>query len=73
MIIFSQYPPPVGLFFVISPSALTPSKLDRQVLRGRFFGFDFNFTSSQMRESNPGRLGEKREHFLCAMPSPVKM
>ena len=23
-----------------------------------------------MRESNPGRLGEKRERFLCAMPSP---
>ena len=23
-----------------------------------------------MRESDPGQLGEKRERFLCAMPSP---
>ena len=26
--------------------------------------------TKQPRESNPGRLGGKRERFLCAMPSP---
>ena len=30
-------------------------------------GFDFYQLTE---ESNPGRLGEKREHYLCAMPSP---
>ena len=28
------------------------------------------FTSDQMRESNPGQLGEKRECYLSAMPYP---
>ena len=37
--------------------------------QSKIFGFDFDFTSSQMRESNPGWLGEKRKRFLCAMPS----
>ena len=32
-------------------------------------GFDFY----QLREeSNPGQLGEKRERYLCAMPSPLR-
>ena len=47
-----------AVFFVLSPSALTPSKLERQVLRARFLGSILIFTSSQMRESNPGWMGE---------------
>ena len=27
--------------------------------------------TKRRRESNPGRLGGKRERFLCAMPSPL--
>ena len=38
--------------------------------QSKIFVFDFDFTSSQMQESNPGRLGEKRTRYLCAMPSP---
>ena len=30
-------------------------------------GFDFYQLTE---ESNPGRLGEKRKRYLCAMPSP---
>ena len=45
-----------------------PIFLERQVLRARFLGL--TFSSIQMRESNPRWLGEKRERYLCAMPSP---
>ena len=45
-------------------------QLEWQVLRARYLGSIFDFTSSQMWESNQGWLGEKRERFLCAMPSP---
>ena len=45
-------------------------QLEWQVLRARYLGSIFDFTSSQMWESNPGWLGEKRELYLCAMPSP---
>ena len=38
--------------------------------QSRIFGFNFDFTSCQMQESNQGRLDEKRERFFCAMPSP---
>ena len=38
-----------------------------------FFGsISIYFTINQMRESNPGRLGEKREGYLSEMPSPFK-
>ena len=59
------------------------SGLNRKVYSDFFFlggGFDlivFFFLicrplTKRRRESNPGRLGGKRERFLCAMPSPRK-
>ena len=41
--------------------------------QSKIFEFKFDFTISQMQESNLGQLGEKRECFLCAMPSPQDM
>ena len=39
--------------------------------QSNIFGFDFDFTCSQMQESNPGQMGEKHERFLWAMLSPL--
>ena len=47
----------------------TKQILERQVRRARFLGSIF--AGSQMQESNPGRLGEKCERYLCAMQSPI--
>ena len=55
-------------FSSCSECADTEQILEQQVLRAIFLGSIFS--SSQMRESNPGRLGEKRKLCLCAMPSP---
>ena len=46
------------------PSALTPTKF-RTAGSQKKNGFD-----QLTEESNPGQLGEKRECYLCAMPSP---
>ena len=54
-------------FFSFSECTDTEQILNWQVLWARWVWF---FTSSQMQESNPGRLDEKRERYLCAMPSP---
>ena len=51
-----------NLFF---PGVLTPYNLLRQVLRKSVMGSFF-----QLSDSNPGRLGTKRERYRCAMPYP---
>ena len=60
----------MGFFCSFSECADTEQILEQQVLRARFLGSIF--TSSQMRESIPGLLGEKRERYLCAVPSPLQ-
>ena len=60
----------VDFFVVVLSECGDTEQLEWQVLRARYLGSIFDFTSSQMWESNPGWLGEKRERFLCAMPSP---
>ena len=52
-------------FYSHSECANTEQILERQVLRERWVQF---FQLSD--DSNPGRLGGKRERFLCVMPSP---
>ena len=52
-------------FFFTFPSALTPYNLERQVLGKSVLGSFF-----QQSDSNPGRLGTKRERYRCARPSP---
>ena len=53
-----------------------PSSDSRQINLIIFFGsislsiYFCRPLTKQRRESNPGRLGGKRERFLCAMPSP---
>ena len=61
----------IYIFFCSSSEcADTEQILERQVLRARFMGSIF--TSSQMQESNPGWLGEKRERYLFEIPSPQR-
>ena len=57
-----------NFFCSFSECADTKQTLEQQDLRARFLGSIF--TSSQMRESYLGRLGEKHERYLCATPSP---
>ena len=59
-------------FFCSFSECADTEQLERQVLRARFLGLISIFTGSQMRESNLGQLGEKRERILCAMPSPPR-
>ena len=60
--------PTNGLNFLSFPSALTPNKFRKAGSLKKMIGFDFIHQLTE--ESNPGRLGEKRERYLCAMPSP---
>ena len=54
-------------FFNSHSECANTEQIERQVLRERWVQF---FQLSDY--SNPGRLGGKRERFLCAMPSPFK-
>ena len=59
--------PQSPFFFLIFPEcADTEQILERQVLRERLGSIFYQLTE----ELNPGRLGEKHERYLCAMPSP---
>ena len=59
-------------FFVLSPSALTPSKLERQVLRARFFGGLISILAA-VRCGNRTRDGlvssANASSLLCRPPS----
>ena len=52
------------------------TKQETIIIKTVFFWFDLIVffcrpLTKRRRESNPGRLGGKRERFLCAMPSPL--
>ena len=56
-------------YFILSRVRWLRTNLEWQVLRRRWLDTIFYQLTE---ESNPGRLGEKREHYLCAMPSPPR-
>ena len=56
----------ITFFLIIFPECANTEQFRTASSRIKI-GFDFYQLTE---ESNPGRLGEKRERYLCAMPSP---
>ena len=54
-------------FLIIFPECANTEQFRTAGSWIKIFGLDFYQLTE---ESNPGRLGEKRERYLCAMPSP---
>ena len=59
----------LGRVFLSFPSALTPNKFR---MAGSQKKKKIQFFYQLTEESNQGRLGEKRNRYLCAMPSPMR-
>ena len=57
----------INIFFLKSFPECANTEQFRKAGSQKKIGFKF-FQLTE--ESNPGRLGEKREGYLCAMPSP---
>ena len=55
---------------IIFPECANTEQFRTAGSRIKIFGLDFYQLTE---ESNPGRLGEKRERYLCAMPSPQEV